>query len=86
MDLTVWSDCYTFLNSKQYKQYWVTCLTKPIGENFKKSEEDLFGKAGVSSILAVPEENMQPNDLVEVLAGEDYSNMVQRLANYKILF
>lgn len=86
MDMSVWSDCYDFLNSKQYKQYWITCLTKPIGENFKKSEEDLFGKAGVSSILAVPEENMQPNDLVEVLVGEDYSNMVQRLANYKILF
>jgi len=86
MDMTIWSECYDFLKTKKYKQYWVTCLTKPIGENFKKVSEDLFGKAGVSSILAVPEENMQPNDLVEVLAGEDYSSTVRRLANYKILF
>lgn len=86
MDMSVWSECHEFLLNKQYKQYWITCLTKPIGDNFKKVSEDLFGKAGVSSILAVPEENMQPNDLVEVQEGEDYSGMVKRLANYKILF
>jgi FkbM family methyltransferase len=81
-----WAECHEFLDTRDYRQYWVTCRTKPLGPTFKTSEANPFGDGGVSNILAVPGENEQPTDLVEVTSGESYNDMVKRLTSYKIIF
>ena len=82
----VWSECFAFLNTRDYIQYWVTCRTKPMGQTYKECEVNPFADGGVSNILAVPIEQEQPTDLVEVREGETYNEMVQRLTSYRIIF
>jgi len=86
IDYEIWTKCFKWLDSKDYKQYWVTCRTKPVAETYKKSENNPFGMGGVSNILAVPIENEQPTDLVPVVEDERFSDTITRLTSYKIIF
>jgi FkbM family methyltransferase len=86
MEWDVWNKCYTFLDDRRYKQYWVACRTKPIEPTFKPSDENPFGDSTVSNILAVPSERPQPTDLVAVVQGEGFSTCYERYRRLKILF
>lgn len=86
IDKEVWMACHSFLDTREYKQYWVTCKTKPLAPPFRLSDANPFGNGGVSNILAVPTEKEQPTDLVEVIEGETYDEMVNRMTSYRILF
>lgn len=83
-----WVGCYDFLDARDYKQYWVTCKTKPLGPTYKECDPHVnpFGDGGVGNILAVPTEKEQPKDLVPVVRGESYNDMVVRYTSYRILF
>ena len=81
-----WAECYEFLDTRDYKQYWVTCRTQPISPTFKTPTVNPFGDGGVSNILAVPAEQEQPEYLVEVTQGETYNDMVKRFTSYRIIF
>jgi FkbM family methyltransferase len=82
----VWNKCVDYLAMRSYSMYWVSCLTKPNAETFKQTDENPFGTGGVSNILAVPNEKMQPTDLAPVTAGEKFEEMVKRLTGYKLIF
>jgi FkbM family methyltransferase len=86
MDWDVWNKCHDFLSDRRYKQYWVSCKTKPIAETFKPNDENSFENSTVSNILAIPSENAQPDDLVEVVSGEGYITCMNRYRRLKILF
>ena len=85
--LEEWVKCHKFLQDKKYKQYWVAVKSKPIEKPYKEVvEEDPFGNTGVVNILAVPEESAQPDDLIDVVAGEDYPAMMDRVTKYRLVF
>lgn len=86
MDAEVWQACHNFLDTRDYKQYWVTCKNKPLAPTYKECPANPFKDSGVSNILAVPIEKEQPTDLVEVREGEVFDEMVNRMTSYKILF
>jgi len=78
--------CFEYLRDMQYKQYWVTCRNKPLAPTYKQSDENPFDMYGVSNILAVPAEKMQPTDLAPVEENEPYLQMLQRYQQYKLMF
>jgi FkbM family methyltransferase len=81
-----WEPCCEFLENYQYKFYWVTCKSKPIGPTFKESDENPFGDYGVSNILAVPIEKPQPDDLVPVQRGQNFNDLLNKIKKYKFIF
>jgi len=81
-----WFDCFDFLDSKDYIQYWVGCRNKPENEPFFKTDENPFGLSGVTNILAVPIEKEQPKVLVPVVRGEVFNDAINRIKNYVMLF
>jgi FkbM family methyltransferase len=81
-----WTQSYAILEKKNYKQYWVTCRVKPMHETYKKTDMNPFGNIGVKNILAVPSEKTQPDDLMSVIAGEEYSITLDRVMNTKVIF
>lgn len=86
MEWDVWNNCHKFLSDRKYKQYWVSCRTKPIAPTFKPSDENPFQDSTVSNILAVPAERTQPDNLVEVVPGEGFIACFQRYKKLKLLF
>jgi FkbM family methyltransferase len=86
-ELDKWNQCFKFLELKDYKQYWVSCRIRPVGnETFIKSEQDPFQNAGVSNILAVPAEIEQPDYLAPVVYNEPFNQLVDRYTRYKLVF
>jgi FkbM family methyltransferase len=85
-ELDVWTKCHTWLADRGYKQYWVTCRTKPIAPTFIPTDENPFGTSGVSNILAIHESQEQPDYLMEVVNGEDFNSLVNRLKRYILLY
>lgn len=69
-----------------YKFYWLTCRTFPVNGNFKNNMDNVYGRSGVSNILAVPPHRPQPEDLMPVVEGENYNDTVARISKYKVLF
>ena len=86
MEWDVWNKCYEFLDDRKYKQYWVSCKTKPIAETFKPSDENPFGDSTVSNILAVPSESPQPDNLLKVVLGEGFITCIKRYRKLNILY
>ena len=86
LEYDVWTECYKFLDSKNYKQYWVACRTKPIAETFIKTNENPFGNGAVANVLAVPKEKEQPKYLMPVTAEEPYPVCLEKFNAIKILF
>lgn len=77
---------YKLLDQLNYSQYWVTCMIKPNRDTYKKTDENPFGQLGISYILAVPKEILQPTDLHPVTPFEDFNSLYKRLSNYTLLF
>lgn len=86
IDFDVWNKCYKWLDSKDYKQYWVTCRTKPLAPTYKETDVNPFGFGGVSNILAVPIEKDQPQDLLEVVPNQPFGQLLERFSKLKLLF
>jgi hypothetical protein len=86
MEWDVWTKCYDFLDSRKYKQYWVTCCTKPLADTYKVTEENPFGSGSVANILSVPVEKEQPNYLIPVVQYESFTDCFNRYKKLKILF
>lgn len=81
-----WDPCFKFLRDMGYNQYWVTCRTKPLAPTYKETEDNPFDIFGVSNILAVPNDIIQPLDLAPVVEGEQFLEMLTRYQRYKLLF
>jgi FkbM family methyltransferase len=77
---------YKLLDQLNYTQYWVTCMISPNRDTYKQAEENPFGQLGISYILAVPKEILQPTDLYPVTPFEDFNALYKRLSNYTLLF
>jgi len=86
MEWDVWTECYSFMAKKRYKQYWVACRTAPIGNTFKNPEENPFGNATVSNILCIPAERPQPDNFIEVVEHEGYRDCFLRYKKLNLLF
>jgi FkbM family methyltransferase len=86
MDWDVWTKCYDFLDTRRYKQYWISCKLNPLSKTYKHSEEDPFAITTISNILAVPIEKEQPDYLVPVLQNEGFTTCLDRYKKLKILF
>jgi len=86
IDFDVWNSCYDYLLPKDYKMYWVCCRNKPIAETYKQSDQNPFGNGGVTNILAVHKDQVQPDDLIPVNPGEAYHDMLQRIQKYRLVF
>lgn len=81
-----WPGCYDYLTDRGYKQYWVTCRTRPLHTAYREPDQDPFGTNGVCNILAVHESRDQPINLIPVEPNETYSQAVKRITGYTILF
>lgn len=86
LDIKDWSACHKFIESKKYKQYWIAVKNKPVAPTFKETDEDPFNNTGVTNILCVPEEVEQPKDLVEVVPGEAFTDLMTRMTSYRLVF
>jgi FkbM family methyltransferase len=87
MDVEVWKECVSFMTSKGYKQYWVISKTNPLSETFKpRPEENPFGHSSVPSVLCIPEEIIQPKNLVPVVEGEYAKECIDRYKGYMLVF
>lgn len=86
LDIKDWAACHKFMESKKYKQYWIAIKNRPIAETFKPSDEDPFNNTGVTNILCVPSEKDQPTDLVEVVPGESFTDLMTRMTGYRLVF
>jgi FkbM family methyltransferase len=86
LDIKEWEACHKFMKDKKYKQYWIAVKNKPVAPTFKEEEADPFNNTGVTNILCVPEEKEQPNDLVEVVTGEQFVDCLNRMMRYKLVF
>jgi FkbM family methyltransferase len=86
MEWDVWTECYDFLDSRKYKQYWVTCCNKPLADTYKVTDENPFGTGSVANILCVPIEKEQPNYLIPVVQYESFTDCFNRYKKLKILF
>jgi FkbM family methyltransferase len=80
-----WDKCREYLAERDYLMYWVVCKVKPLNETYKSPKEHPFANLAAFNILAVPTEKDQPDDLVPVLAGEWYHDMVKRITTYKLV-
>lgn len=85
-ELSAWDSCFKFLRDLGYKQYWVTCRTKPLAPTYKPTDDNPFDIFGVSNILAVPDNREQPIDLAPVTEGEIFTDMLVKYQRYKLLF
>ena len=74
------------MQDKKYNQYWIAVKNKPVAPTFKDSDEDPFNNTGVTNILCIPSEKEQPKDLVEVVPGEQFTDCLTRMMNYKLVF
>jgi len=81
----VWTKCYDFLDTRKYKQYWISCKSKPLNGTYKHSIEDPLNST-ISNILAVPIEKEQPDYLVPVVQYEGFVDCLNRYKKLKILF
>lgn len=86
MEWDVWTKCYEFMEERKYKMYWVACRTSPLAETYKKVDENPFGASTVTNILCVPQEQKQPDYLVEVINYEPFAKRFENLKKLKILF
>jgi len=77
---------YKMFDQLNYAQYWVTCMIRPNRDTFKEAEENPFDRLGISYIVAVPKEIIQPTDLHPVTPFEDFNTLYTRLSNYTLLF
>ena len=75
-----------YLEKQNYSFYWVSCRYSPMSANFKGNMNNPFGRAGSTNILAVPVEREQPTDLLPLVGGENHSETVTRIENYKLVF
>lgn len=86
MEWDVWTKCYEFMEERKYKMYWVACRTSPLAETYKKADENPFGASTVTNILCVPQEQKQPDYLIEVTNYEPFVSRFEKLKKLKILF
>ena len=83
---TDWIPSYDHLQSKGYTQYWMGVRTFPVNGNFNNSTENPFGSSGVTNILAVPSEKIQPDYLMQVNGHESYNTMIDRFSKIQMVF
>ena len=86
MEWDVWTKVHSFLEDREYTQYWVACRTKPLADTFKQSDENPFGSSTVANILSIPNEKTQPDNLIKVVHGEGFSACFDRYKKLRILF